>query len=179
MLFRCVAEWLRMLSLLALCAASTAAAAAAAPPPFNSVVSLISYANPALAFRHCNYVASFHAADPSTPDDFNFKVIPARNGAPLPAVSLQSVNFPSMFIAPTGKGLALGIVDNADADDSSWAVRAGLAGGANASSLASLSKNAAFAGLYLTYGATLSAPCRYAAPNFDAVLDAGSGAAAA
>ena len=152
--------------------------AAAAPPALNSVVSLVSYANPSLSFRHCDYVASFHVADPTEPDDFNFKVIAARNGAALPAISLQSINYPTMYVSPTGKGLALGIVENADADDSSWSVVSGLAGPMNASSMLSLSKNPVFAGKYLTYGSTINAPCAYAAPNFDAVLDAGTVASA-
>jgi hypothetical protein len=157
---------------------SVVAALAAPPPALNSVVSITSFADPSLSFRHCNYVASFHVADPSEPDDFQFKVVPARSGAPLPAISLQSINFPSMFIAPTGKGNAIGIVENADTDDASWNVVAGLAGPANTSSIVSLSKNAAFAGLFITYGTTRNAPCAYSAPNFDAVLDAGTVAAA-
>ncbi len=75
-------------SLLAL---AVAAAAAAPPPAFNSYVTLQSVKDAGRRFRHCDYVASFCAFEEGN-EDFVFKVVPARNGAALPALSLQSSN---------------------------------------------------------------------------------------
>jgi len=122
-------------------------------------------------------VASFCAPN-ARGDDFNFVVVAARNGAPFPAASLQSVNFPSRFLAPTGAGLALGIPQEATADDASFTFAPGLAN-ASALSLAALSKNPAFAGLYVAFGAARKAPCKFAAPAADAVLARGDSDAAA
>jgi hypothetical protein len=106
-----------------------------------------------------------------------FKVVPARNGAPLPALSFQSSNFPDMYLSPTGQGAALGIVAGGNKDDASWTWAAGLSD-PSATSLVSLSTNPSFAGKYVTFATTNTAPCNYVAPDGDAVLSAGADAAA-
>ena len=156
--------------------ACAAAAAAALPPPFGAIVTATLYKNPAVALRHCNYVASFTPNDGS--DDFRFKIVPARNGAPAPAASLQSVNFPSMYFAPTGAGLALGISATASAGDASFTIAPGAANATAAFSLVSLSATPAFAGKYVTWSPANAAPCHYAPPAGDAVLAAATDAAA-
>jgi hypothetical protein len=153
------------------------AAAAALPiPPFGAIVTATLYKNPSVALRHCNYVASFTPNDGS--DDFRFKLVPARNGAPAPAASLQSVNFPTMYFAPTGKGLALGISATASAGDASFTIAPGAANATAAFSLVSLSATPAFAGKFVTWSPANAAPCHYAPPAGDAVLAAATDAAA-
>ena len=65
-------------------------------PPLGTVVSVSLAADPsAVALRHCSFSASFMPAELGD-DDFRFTLVAALNGAPLPAVSLRSTNFPTM-----------------------------------------------------------------------------------
>ena len=122
--------------------------------------------------RHCNYVASFDAIEDGN-DDFHFTLVAALNGAPLPAVSLRSVNFDTQYVVPI-KGTDIGILESPNVDDASWSVVPALSGNVNASSLKSLSKAPASAGLYLSWSTAHNAPC---GGDGDATLTTGTDAA--
>ena len=75
-------------------------------------------------------------------------------------------------------GGKVGIIVTPNADDATWRFVPGLSDSSNFS-IASASKDAAYAGKYITYGRTNTAPCNYAAPDGDVLLTDGSDAAAA
>jgi len=157
------------------------AAGVVAAQPSGLLQAIAPLAAPQLGLRHCNYVASVTqpSAGPGGPSDFSFTALPALNGA-AGARSLQSVEFPSMYLSIFDAAAgALGIIASPDADDASWAFVAGLApapaGVADAWSLQSLSKQAAWAGAYLTFASSNRAPCNYTSPCGDVVLAKAAG----
>ena len=93
-------------------------------PPLNSMVSIINVADTRIQFRHCSYQGSMVVRDDGElQDDFNFHLVAALNGAPLPAASLQSVNFPAMYIALTGidgQPQRVGIAANPNHNDATF-----------------------------------------------------------
>ena len=152
-----------------------AAPALAALPPLGSSIYLVPSTNPLNhALRHCDYIASFDEPEQGN-NDFRFTLVAALNGAPAPAYSLQSVNFPEQHLTykPTGvpAGSRVGIAAaGADPATASWALApTGAASGAV--TLTTLSQLPSLAGLRLTQATNASGPCN-AGRNHDARLEA-------
>lgn len=151
------------------------AAAGPAPPSpvpgVGSTVVITSVALPALSFRHC-YSQGF-----VTPSDGNadhaFKVVAALNGDAT-AVSFQSMNFPTQYVALVAGAEAgrLGIAPAPAASDASWTVAPATEGGVTLTLQGR-------GGLVMTVGGNLTGTCAhsYAAP--DASVYAAPGASGA
>jgi hypothetical protein len=156
-------------------AAQDAFCGAIAPPPpsvprAGTLIRLRPAAHPQLALRHCDseaYVNPFTGGG-----DFQFTVVPALAGAAFPtAVSLQSVNYPTRYLAPLGGAAAggeagrVGIVAAPDALAASWAVA--FAGGQGGGGAAFTLANLGAAGGSLAIGGNLTGACapEYAAPS--------------
>lgn len=104
-----------------LIAAIAAVAAQPSPGPLGTVSPL---ANLRLGLRHCNYVASACPLENGV-QDFMFVSVAALNGQGAPAFSLQSVNYPTFYLAIVNQSSgAAGIVENPDVNDASWAADA-------------------------------------------------------
>ena len=115
-------------------------------PPGIYTLTLTS--NPALGFRHCNYV--LYASQIESSDDFHFNLIPALNGN-TSAISFQSVNFPDHFMTIVTSGSEtnrLGISTSYDNNDASFAVSGTDLTNAYVSSL---SLNPSFSGQYINF----------------------------
>lgn len=147
-----------------------AATAHAAAPP-TGVYSLQNVATNSW-LRHCYWQAF---ATPFTPNsqDFQFNFVPALSGADG-MVSLQSINFPTMYLAVINGSFAesnrLGVIQSPLPADASFAVLPGLAN----SSAWSLQTSS---GLYVTMNSgVLSGTCAtsYGAPSGDVYLSDGS-----
>jgi hypothetical protein len=173
------------MSLLRLCLlAAPALAGALALPPLGTAVYVVPSVNPLnQALRHCNYVASFDGIEAGS-DDFRFTLVAALNGAPAPAFSLRSVNFPEQHLTYKSSGLPAGSrvgieAVGADVATASWALAAAAGAADGAVTLTSLSQRPALAGARLTRATNASGPCN-AGRNHDARLEAaGAGGAAA
>ena len=142
----------------------------AALPPLGTVV----YISPSTskldqAIRHCNYFASFDPFEGGN-DDFSFRLVAALNGAPAPAYSFQSVNFPTMYVSykATGlpSGMRVGIEESPDKNTASWAVAPTGA----SYTLTTLSQVPSLAGKVLSVAGTHSGPCNNEREKPDAVL---------
>ena len=148
------------------------------PPPQNSslpalgtIVRLEPLSLPDNAFRHC-YSQGFATPTRDSGDDRRFKFVAALSGA-ASSVSLQSVNYPTQYIAPTPSDRTrAGIVDAPNAADASWAVTSVLGG---------FTLQSAGAAAYLTLGSNLSGTCAhsYAPPSVDVILSPSSGSSPA
>jgi hypothetical protein len=141
-------------------------------PALGTVVRLEPIAEPSLAFRHC-YSQGFVTPESDSGDDHRFKLVAALTGDSS-AVSFQSVNFPTQYIAsmPGDEGRA-GIVPAPAAADASWAVAAAAGGGFKFT----LTSQAPALGA-LTVGADLNGTCAhsYAPPSASVYLSAAGSA---
>ena len=131
---------------------------------------LVSVKDPTKRIRHCDYQA-FATENESGDDDFNFVIIPALNGAGSSAVSLQSVNFPTMYLTsaisasggsePGRLGLA---VATSDLDAASFQMS--NVSGTNSTSIVLQSLSSAFKGYYIGMNGQLTGGC---AAHYDKV----------
>eukprot|EP00047_Mylnosiga_fluctuans_P024921 m.176110 g.176110 ORF g.176110 m.176110 type:complete len:817 (+) comp9956_c0_seq3:6-2456(+) len=155
-------------------------ACARAAAPLGPVAGYIfPLSNLQLGLRHCNYVCSATPKEPGV-QDFGWVIVPALSGAPDPAVSFQSVNYPTYYltIADQATG-AVGIAENPDKYDASWTLATPLYKPlSNLSYSIRSASTGAFAGKYITASNQNKAPCGYAPPSGDALLTDGSAAAA-
>lgn len=89
-------------------------------PPLNTTVNLVPVIQPGLSFRHCDAQGFITPTDANP--DHDFVLVAALNGAPAPAISFQSVNFPTWFIAPIvgAEPGRVGLVQAPLPDDASW-----------------------------------------------------------
>ena len=73
-------------------------------PAFGTVVRLEPVGAPGAGFalRHC-YSQAFVTPSADSGDDHRFKLVPALSGDQS-AVSLQSVNYPTQYLAPIRRG---------------------------------------------------------------------------
>jgi hypothetical protein len=100
---------------------AAAVAVAAAQPQPGPLGQISPLANLKMGFRHCNYIASACPLEQGN-TDFSFAAIPAKNGQPAPAFSLQSVSYPTYYIGLVNvTSGAIGIVNGGDANDVTWA----------------------------------------------------------
>ena len=188
--------------------AAAALASASAPPPWGEVTLLRSSLDVQSAVGYCSgqaFVFGVGSGANSGLGFFALKLVPALSGAPRPAVSLLGLGYgatrPVAGGAPlgdasgtyltvnpywspsntTGNSTPALFLSSPDADDATWVVSAGLADASNFS-LASASRHASVAGLFLTRapsnGFTL---CDNGDGRFGEVagLSTGEGAAAA
>lgn len=90
-------------------------------PPLGTVVNMASVTQSGLSFRHCD-AQGFVTPSDGNADHF-FKLVPALNGL-VGALSFQSVNYPTWYIAPIADAEhgRLGIVQTPTAADASWVV---------------------------------------------------------
>jgi hypothetical protein len=151
------------------------------PPPLGPLQQFAPIADQSLGYRHCSFQASFCPTEPDN-EDFQFILVAGLTGAPS-TFSIQSLNFPDHYVGLFNKTSGLcGVLTTGDAplDDLTWSLVAPLvpppAGLSGVVSLMSLTKAPAWAGKYLTLGATNNAACHYSAPSGDAVLAPPSGA---
>jgi hypothetical protein len=148
-------------ALLLALALATAGASLGVVPPVNTVVTIQS-ALGGLALRHCAYQLYAFSGVPNPLQDANFTVVAALNGAPG-AISLQSVNFPAMYItlcAPS-QNLEAGrlcIAAPSAAADASFGVQAGASDPALAT-LVSLSAGPLGGGVVAVNVGTLTGSC--------------------
>jgi len=149
-----------------------ATAAAAAPAP--SALPLD---------RHT--LRSLHPSPPqANNDDFNFNLAPALSGAPSPAFSLQSINFPDHFFSVTpGDGasevLRLGIAVSPAPANATFLAVPGLS---DPSKVSLQVASGLLQGMYVTLASgVLSGSCasKYGSPSGDVYLSDGSNKAAA
>lgn len=168
------------LTLTALCAVATATAAQAASgasaaetlPPLGSVI----YVLPAgpngylQALRHCDFVASFMPYD-SGNEDFAFTLVAALDGAPLPAASIRSTNYPDHYLtlASRASGRA-GIAAQPDASTASFDL-VPSADGSNVT-LKTRATAPGVKGTMLAIGTAASGPCNKGSRQPDAVFAA-------
>lgn len=152
-----------------------AALAAPALPPLGTIITIAPATNPnTVALRHCDYDGAFMPVEP-TNDDFLFTIVPALSGAPLPAVSFRSTNFPAQHLTlkhaapPVGSRIGIAAVAPADAAEASWTV---TTTGAPDGSVTLAPLAPALVGSRLTFAATNSGPCNAARPSGDATLAA-------
>jgi hypothetical protein len=112
----------------AFCNTSSSTPSHVGVPPFGSIVNIVPVVQPFYSFRHCDAQGFITMTD--NDDDHKFKLVAALNGAPN-AVSLQSVNYPTYYVAPVAGAEPgrVGIVEAPAAGDASWAV-ASAPGGA-------------------------------------------------
>jgi Alpha-L-arabinofuranosidase B (ABFB) domain len=155
-----------MRSILTLCFLSLAYLSVGLNVP-PGIYTLTLTSNPALGFRHCNYV--LFASQIESSDDFHFNIVPALNGNKS-AISFQSVNFPDHFMTIVTSGTEterLGISTSYDNNDASFAVSGTDLTQAYVSSL---SLNPSFSGKYISVIEGTTTECTYAAPAGDSVL---------
>lgn len=145
--------------------------ALAAPlPPLGSTASLVPADLPTLSFRHCDG-QGFVTGDGTPPDmDHIFKVVAPLNGA-AHALSFQSTNYPTYYIAPVAGAEPgrVGIVQGPDAGDASWLVTP-LGGTPPAVSLTCLGSTRG--GAVLSVGTNLTGGCAgsYSPPSASVYL---------
>lgn len=140
--------------------------------PIGSTVNIVSVALPGLSFRHCDEQAFVTPTDGNA--DHDFKVVAALNGDSN-AFSLQSINYPTSYIAPVSGAEPgrLGIVEAPTAADASWT--AAPAAGGNGVTLTLRSR-----GLFMAVGGNLTGTCAssYAPPSASVYLETASAASA-
>lgn len=147
---------------------------------FSGLYSFSTLANPAWALAHCSFQSQARLYSTlQNFDDFVWSVGPALNGVPG-AVSFQSFNYPTLFLAPAYNDpdapTRLGLVAGPDVDDASFIIVAGLDGPNGTISVQSLSKNTQLAGLYMSMGGSLTGACADGSQNgiaLDVILDDG------
>lgn len=138
---------------------------------------LVAAGQPTLSFRHCDAQGFATPMGLGPDEDHLFRVVAALNGDGGSAVSLQSINFPTYYLAPvtTAEPGRLGVVAQPAADDASWLVQP-TTGGAVA--LVSLSR--AFAGQVMTLASVQSGACAgYPPPSGNVQLAAPAAGGAA
>jgi len=114
--------------------------------------------------RHCAFVVSATQPGIGLEEDYHFSLVAGLDGVEG-HVSLQSVNYPSHYMAVDSAGRPGQVVmlAGAEAGDASWAVVPGFLGSTFVS-LLSASTNTAYAGGALTLSADNKAHCNFAGP---------------
>lgn len=137
------------------------AVCAAAVPPLGTTVwvTLTAPNRFQQALRHCDFACSFMTYDAGNAD-FEFKLVSALDGTPLPAVSLQSINYPTYYVthvADHPPAARIGIAAAPDATTASFTITAS-SDGSNVT-IATHSAVPALKGALLTVGDAASGPC--------------------
>jgi hypothetical protein len=122
------------------------------------------------ALRHCDFVASFMPYE-SNNQDFAFTLVAALDGAPLPAASIRSTNYPDHYLTLANRtsGRA-GIAAHPDASTASFDLLPS-ADGSNVT-LKTRATAPGVKGTMLAIGKAASGPCNKGARQPDAVLAA-------
>jgi len=141
-------------------------------PAIGATVQLSPAALPGLSFRHCDAQGFVTPDDGSGPaEDHLFLVVPALSGAPPGALSFQSVNFPTFYIAPVSGAEPgrLGVVEKPAPDAASWVATPAPSGGFTLA-LPSMG------GAAMTVGSNITGSCAssYGPPSASVYLGAGT-----
>ena len=146
-------------------------------PPLGPIQGITPLADLSKTFRHCSYVGSFDAREPSN-EDFQFVLATGANNQ-ANSFSFQSVDFPSFYIGI--KNLTSGALGIISPSDEGWDAGFGASWllsnpGPNSSfSLQSLSRDARWTNKFMTFAQSQTMPCP-AQDNRDAVLGDGADA---
>ena len=148
-------------------------------PVLGIKVNLVPVLQPSLSFRHCD--GQGFVTPTQTNPDHDFILVAALNGASAPALSFQSVNFPTHYIAPVtdAEPGRVGIVQAPPPNSASWLPATAAGGSVTLASLAPARAAAPF----LAPGSNLTGSCagKYSPPSASVYLSpaaANSGAVA-